>query len=409
MRDGIIEKKRIRRLFRGMISFVAVSVLLCSFAGCDSSPAYKVPPVVTALPTAVGTTDPNKTDTPSPTNNVVISTSAPVQPGNTEAPVVDTEIVFSDPYFEAVIREALGKNIGSIYASDVSRITSLTARVRGIRNVDDLKYFVSLESLDLYGNKICDLSPLASLTGLKRLNVSGNYSALNDKTGGSAMSLKPLSNLILLQHLEVEGNGVTDISPLSSLVNMEYLNIRSNAITELGGLSQMKMLRELQAGKNKIVDASALGNCTMLEIIGLESNSFYVQDDLGEYSFVGLGDISFAETLVELKNINVSSNLVSSLAPLANAENIVSINAMSNHIADIECLRGSLVSQLFLESNFITTFAAIESMPNLTELGFYGNPIEDAHAVEVFVFKQNYPGATLPPELTENREIAGDI
>jgi Leucine-rich repeat (LRR) protein len=244
---------------------------------------------------------------------------------------------------------------------------------------------------------------------LKRLNVSGNYSALNDKTGGSAMSLKPLSNLILLQHLEVEGNGVTDISPLSSLVNMEYLNIRSNAITELGGLSQMKMLRELQAGKNKIVDASALGNCTMLEIIGLESNSFYVQDDLGEYSFVGLGDISFAETLVELKNINVSSNLVSSLAPLANAENIVSINAMSNHIADIECLRGSLVSQLLLESNFITTFAAIESMPNLTELGFYGNPIEDAHAVEVFVFKQNYPGATLPPELTENREIAGDI
>ena len=387
------------------VSFSVAGVAV--FSGCDngSSNVHYHPGISTAVS---GTETPSETGTPVPTNNIVISTAEPVLPGNTEPPVIDREISFRDPYLENVIREALGKTVGNIYESDVARITSLTARVRGIRSIEDLKYFTALEELDLYGNKICDLSPLSSLTGLKKLNISGNYSALLDKTGGTGMSLRPLSSLIMLQSLEAESNGIIDLTPLASLINMEYLNVRTNSVLSLNGLEQMTKLKELQAGQNKITDASVLANCVSLEVLGLESNSFYVQNELGEYSFVGLGDVSFAEGLQFLKNVNVSSNIISSLDALAGAENIEVINATGNHLTDIEGLRGSRVKKLFLEANFITSFDAIESMPFLNELGFYGNPIEDSLAIEVFMFKQNNPGATLPPELTGESDKEGN-
>lgn len=399
-----IKKTLCSVLLAGCFGIAVVS----AFSGCDNGTGSHYHPVIST--TMPGTVAPDGTGSPVPTNNVVISTAEPVLPGNTEPPVIDREISFKDPYLENVIREALGKTVGNIYESDVARITSLTARVRGIRSIEDLKYFTALEELDLYGNKICDLSPLSSLTGLKKLNISGNYSALLDKTGGTGMSLKPLSSLIMLQRLEAESNGIMDLTPLASLINMEYLNVRSNSVSNLNGLEQMTKLKELQAGQNKITDASVLANCVSLEVLGLESNCFYVQDELGEYSFVGLGDISFAQELHFLKSIDVSSNIVSSLDALANAENIEVINATSNHVTDIEALRGSYVKKLFLEANFITSFDAIESMPFLNELGFYGNPIEDSAAIEIFVFKQNNPGATLPPELAgeNNTESNGE-
>ena len=86
---------------------------------------------------------------------------------NSTAAPYDPVIYFTDPYFESVVRDLLGKSIGDIKVSDVSTIKTLTARVKGIRNINDIVYFSTLEELDLYGNKISDITPIAQLTNLR--------------------------------------------------------------------------------------------------------------------------------------------------------------------------------------------------------------------------------------------------
>jgi Leucine-rich repeat (LRR) protein len=58
--------------------------------------------------------------------------------------------------------------------------------------------------LYLCGNKISDLSPLASLTNLTALHLWGNQ--ISD--------LSPLSDLTNLRELYLPGNNISDLSPL---------------------------------------------------------------------------------------------------------------------------------------------------------------------------------------------------
>lgn len=319
-------------------------------------------------------------------------------PGSNQA-----EITFKDPYFEDVIRELLGKSLGSIYVSDVSQIKSLTARVKGIRSIEDLRHFTALEELDLYGNKICDLTPLSALTTLKTLNISENYAALQDKNGGKGMNLSPLSSLVLLERLDAEKNSISDISAVSGLVNLQYLNLRGNAISSVEPLSKLGRLKELQLGMNRIEDASPLSGCTGLNILGLESNGRYVPDENNEYSYRGISDMSFVAGLRQLTQLNVSYNIISSLVPVSNLKSLEILDATGNYISDIECLRGLQIKYLYVAANLISDFSPIEDLPMLRGIGYQGNPIEKAGALEAFLFRQENPGATLPPELAGDK------
>lgn len=74
--------------------------------------------------------------------------------------------------------------------------------------------------LDLSGNKISDLSPLARLTNLKELYLS--YNQISD--------LSPLAQLTNLNFLFLESNQIGDLSPLSQLTNLQWLFVGGNPI-----------------------------------------------------------------------------------------------------------------------------------------------------------------------------------
>ena len=106
-----------------------------------------------------------------PSDHVTSIPTANIEPTNSPLLDDEEEIIFNDLNLENIVRGLIGKNIGSVTRKDVSGITRLSARVRGISNIDALRYFTSLEELDLYGNRISDLSPLANLVSLKKLNL----------------------------------------------------------------------------------------------------------------------------------------------------------------------------------------------------------------------------------------------
>ena len=112
-------------------------------------------------------------------------------------------IAFPDPNLEAVIREAIDKPEGDIYASDLEGIILLNADGGGIRNITGLEYCRNLEYLSLRGNEITDVSPLSGLTNLTELDLS--FNEINDVS---------LSRLTSLEWLRLDNNQIVDISPL---------------------------------------------------------------------------------------------------------------------------------------------------------------------------------------------------
>ncbi len=95
---------------------------------------------------------------------------------NSPAAVVPPEagVAFADSALEAVIRVIVQKPEGDLLPSDLAGVHEIQANDRGIRSLDGLQYCVSLIRLDIRGNAITDLGPLAGLTQLADLDASNN-------------------------------------------------------------------------------------------------------------------------------------------------------------------------------------------------------------------------------------------
>ncbi|MBQ8164791.1 MAG: leucine-rich repeat domain-containing protein [Clostridia bacterium] len=307
---------------------------------------------------------------------------------NSTAAPYDPVINFTDPYFESVVRDLLGKSIGDIKVSDVSSIKTLTARVKGIRNINDIVYFTSLEELDLYGNKISDITPIAQLVNLRVLNIGKNYNTLysSNSSGTNGINLNILSSLPLLEELYAEDNQISDLSFVEGLSQIKILNLSNNNLTDVTALSNLKNLEKLILLNNKITDLVSLTECVKLNYIDVSNNYYEVMDEQTLfYTGYGIKDLSFAEKLANLTYINVSMNMVSSLESLSKLKELRTIYADDNYITDISYFKdNSNIQLLSVKRNYIKDFNVITSMKTLTELFYIGNPIDNKEPVLKF-------------------------
>lgn len=76
-----------------------------------------------------------------------------------------------------------------------------------------------------------DITPLANLIQLKRLNLSRQL----------IYDITPLANLTQLTHLTLENNYVTDFSPLANLINLEQLWINRNLGSDFTPLQRLNL------------------------------------------------------------------------------------------------------------------------------------------------------------------------
>lgn len=147
---------------------------------------------------------------------------APVLPSVTdfEQSIRSEFISFKDNTFEKKIRDVINKSSGNITYKDISNIKELNFMGTGIDNIDDLKWFTSLESLEL-GNSI------------ESINEDGDMAPQNDIT-----DISILNELEHLAKLGLSGSCVQDITQIKNLTKLRSLNLSRNKLININFLDQ---------------------------------------------------------------------------------------------------------------------------------------------------------------------------
>jgi hypothetical protein len=174
----------------------------------------------------------------------------------------ETLVSFQDANLEDAIRHTLREWDKPLSTSDLAKLRILEAQKAGIRSLSGLEHAVNLKRVNLSGNEISDLGPLAGLTGLESLNLKWN----------NVSSIAPLRRLTNLIYLGLEHNNISDISPLAGLTQLVRLNLGQNRIRDISPLRNLTNLEQLVIYFNDIRDVSALSGLTGLQVLNLSDN-----------------------------------------------------------------------------------------------------------------------------------------
>ena len=327
-----------------------------------------------------------------------------------------------DPGLDAALRSALGIPNGPLYPDELASLTGqFNAAGYGIADLTGIEHCTGLTILDVSDNTLGSLAPLASLTGLKELNLSDNNTLSNlsplasltqletlDASGNLISDLSPLAGLTSLTRLELGSNQIADLSPLDGLTNLETLNLPSNEIVNLAPLAGLTNLTRLDLENNQIVDLSRLSNLSALETLSLPNNLLTGLSTLPTLpalrslrlsnnpitSLAGLdpqpaldflsargcefSDLSPLAEIPSLRDISISDNPISDLSPLAEIVDLADLTVADAQVSDLGPL-ATLSALLYLEigGNQVEDLSPLAGLLALEEIYFDDNQVVD--------------------------------
>jgi len=114
-----------------------------------------------------------------------------------------------------------------------------------------------ITELDLSGNEeIADLKPISNLIHLQKINISNT----------KVTDLSTLSKLIELKEINCSHTGVTDLTPIGKLSNLEKLDITATAVSRLP-LAECNKLETLYADNTDVDSLLSVANLKNLKLI----------------------------------------------------------------------------------------------------------------------------------------------
>ncbi|WP_217302693.1 cell wall-binding repeat-containing protein [Clostridium sp. 001] len=240
-------------------------------------------------------------------------------------------VSFKDKNLEEAVRDSIDKPNGTLYKSDVEKITVLSAQDRGIKDISGIENLTNLQSLALYSNQISDISMVKDLTNLQELNLADNQ--ISDISG-----LKDLTNL---QTLYLQNNKISDINGLKDLTNLQKLLLENNEISDISALKGLTNLESLSLDDNKISDINMLKDLTNLQNLFLADNE--------------ISNISALKGVTSLQELYLDSNKISDISELNSLTNLQALGLSSNEISDIKGLKDLIILKfLDLKNNKIS-------------------------------------------------------
>lgn len=143
----------------------------------------------------------------------------------------DHRIIWHDTAVEKAVREAVGKEQGTVMLSDVIGLKRLDLSALDIEDIQDLAEFSRLEYLDLSLTNVTDLAPAASLKNLRVLWCQ--YCGLED--------LSALEGMEKLTELHLDHNRIRSIRVLGTIPSLKEVTLSGNSISDI---SVLKLLPE---------------------------------------------------------------------------------------------------------------------------------------------------------------------
>ena len=250
-----------------------------------------------------------------------------------------------DPNLRAAVRETLNLPSGnSITRANILRLEKLKAPWAGIASLQGLEAATNLEYLDIGGNPISDLAPLATLVQLHTLYVW--HAELSDIT--------PVAKLTRLKYLDLSVNRIVDISALANLTELMELSLGKNYIRDINPLANMTKLKYLNVYKNKITDVSPLSGLNNLE-------SLYIsQNKTADYSALnGLSLVNFEyDSICEMPSLPLIDRLANRTYPsiwagygyIVNRPDLLSDEAYGENIAMHDLILSGHFGLVFIDT-----------------------------------------------------------
>ena len=143
-----------------------------------------------------------------------------------------------DPNLRLLVRWTLNlASDASLTQGALKELTGLSLyknqRPEGITTIKDLtglEHATELRNLDIQGNEISDIRPLAGLKQLERLILERN----------EITDISSLAGLTQLTSLYLRNNKIRDVTALSGLVNLEWLYLDGNPIADKSPLQTLQ-------------------------------------------------------------------------------------------------------------------------------------------------------------------------
>lgn len=270
---------------------------------------------------------------------------------------VEDPVEMNDLRLREAILAQLMKSDHALFPYELEQILELDGRYAGIGDLTGIQYCTNLAGLNLEGNMIEDLRPLARLTTLQALNLRDNR----------IREVSPLALLTGLRSLLLGKNPLRNIDPLELLSRMEELDLSNTPVKDLDQLYGMEDIECLDLSYcNELLDddLDVLIHMQKLRILDLKCNSTF-------------STLEPLRGLRSLTDLDIRSNLIGNVTPLATCTALTVLSANDNHIDDLSPLANlQSLKRLNLSKNVIRDLTPLRNLLNLTALYLAENRIE---------------------------------
>ena len=201
---------------------------------------------------------------------------------------------------------------------------------------------------------------MEALTNLTELNLSGNL--ISD--------ISPVADLNQLTWLHLQSNRISDIAALASLTNLTALRLDRNSISDISVLSRLIQLTELRLDRNSLTDLSplvantGLGSGDEVDVRRNPLNRASIQTHIPALQSRGVA-VEFDDVVtepVDIPDLNLRAAIERELG-VASGDTITT--------ADMARL-----TDLFARNSNISDLTGLEHATNLTFLGLGSEFVE---------------------------------
>lgn len=209
-----------------------------------------------------------------------------------------------------------GETLSEEEQAELAAIRELNGSEWGGELPHSICILTGLESLNLWGSQVSDLTPLRGLTVLKSLNLSGTQ----------VRDLTPLRGLAVLKSLNLNGTQVRDLTPLRDLTALRSLDLGATQVCDLTPLSGLTVLKSLNLSAIQVRDLILLSGLTALKSLDLRA--------------IQMIDLTPLNGLTALESLNLNVTQVNDLAPLSGLTALKSLRLWGNQVSNLTPLRG---------------------------------------------------------------------
>lgn len=220
------------------------------------------------------------------------------------------------------------------------------------------------------------------------LNSNGELVELNLQDNG-LNDLSFLKTFKALTHLTLAGNRITDVQVLTHLTKLEFLDLGSNLIEDITPICTLKNLKSLRLDHNEISHFPRLDSAQLLEL-WLYNNKIRDVRNLKWLKNLGslnishneLRDIKPIKELRLIEHLNLAKNYIADIHHLEIFKRFVSLSLGGNQITDISSLCSITIEDLDLSNNMVFDLTPLYfplKQSKISSLNAFNNPLLYPH------------------------------